>query len=125
VPTSEPRFPAHFDPEPWAEDIARCTPAGRREAQTTRDDYEANGIPRSHLRPCEGEGRDGTMLANCHKVRVPHPDGKWGMVFTAIIVNGRPTMEFLAFGARHHPRDSNAMTVYQTAGRRRAGGDPA
>jgi hypothetical protein len=29
VATSDPRFPAHFDHEPWEEDLARCTGSAR------------------------------------------------------------------------------------------------
>ena len=41
MPTSEPRFPARFDPDPWDEDLARSTPAGATAAQNARRDYES------------------------------------------------------------------------------------
>ena len=115
--TSEPRFPALFDPKAWEADLARSTATGREAGEAAQRDYEANGIPRSHLRPCEGEGRDGTMLPD-YKVRVPHPDGKWGIVFKSIILDGRPTMELVGFGARHHPKIAHALNVYELASRR-------
>jgi hypothetical protein len=116
--TSEPRFPARFAPDPWDEDLARSTPAGRTAAEAARRDYEPNGIPRSHLRPCDEEGRDGTNLPQCFKVYVPHPDGRFGMVFTIDRKADKPTLVFLAFGVRHHPKGSHALTVYQLAHRR-------
>jgi len=119
VPTSEPRFPARFDPDIWAEDIARSTPAGREAACTARRSYEADGIPRSHLRPCEGEGRTGIDLPDCAKVYVPDPYGKWGIVFQMVVpADEPPHLRYLAFGVRHHPRGSHALDVYDIAGAR-------
>jgi hypothetical protein len=117
--TSKPRFPARFDPDAWETDLARSTPAGRTAAQAARSDYEPGGVPRSHLKPCEPEGRDGNNLVNCAKVYVPHPDGQWGMVFVLKFEpNGRPVLMFLAFGVRHHPKGSHALNVYDYAGAR-------
>ena len=116
--TSDPRFPARFDPEAWATDRARSTPAGRIAAETARHDYEQNGIPQSHLRPCEPEGRTGINLPDCAKVYVPHPNGRWGIVFRAILLDGRFELRHLAFGVRHHPRGSHALDVYDIAGAR-------
>lgn len=118
MPTSEPRFPARFTPDGFGEDIARSTNAGAAAAEAARREYRQTGIPRSPLKPCDPEGRDGTRLPQCLKTYVPHPDGKWGMVFRAQLIDGRPRMDFLAFGARHQPRDSNALTVYHIADRR-------
>ncbi len=113
--TSEPRIPARFDPDPWDEDLARSTSTGRQAAEAARRDYEPNGIPRSHLKPCEAEGRDGTELPQCFKVYVPRPDGRFGMVFKAVLIDGRLQMDFVAFGMRHHPKRSHALTVYEVA----------
>lgn len=115
---SEPRFPARFDPDPWDEDLAHSTPAGRTAAEAARRDYEPDGVPRSHLRPCEAQGRDGTSLSDCAKVYLPSPDGRFGMVFTIDRKADKPALEFLAFGIRHHPKGSHAPTVYELAHRR-------
>jgi hypothetical protein len=40
------------------------------------------------------------------------------MVFKFIVAEDGPRLEYLAFGVRHHPSDSNAETVYQIAHRR-------
>ncbi len=116
--TSEPRIPARFDRDPWDEDLARSTPAGRTAAHDARRCYETDGIPRSHLKPCEPEGRDGTRLPGCFKVYVSRPNGPWGVVFKAAFIDGRLQMDFLAFGVRHHPKGSHAPTVYEIAHRR-------
>ena len=118
MPTSEPIFPARFDPDTWEQDLARSTPAGRAAAESTKADYEPSGVPREHLHPCDPEGRDGNHLANCLKVYIPHPNGKWGMVFEAVEVDSRLRLEFIAFGVRHHPKGSHAHDVYDLAGER-------
>jgi hypothetical protein len=112
---SEPRFPARFDPDPWGEDLAGSTSAGQAAAENTRRDYEANGVPRSHLKLCEEEGHDGTNLPQCFKVYIPHPSGRFGIVFAIDGEADKPTLVFLAFGIRHHPPDSHALTVYEIA----------
>ncbi len=116
--TSDPRFPARFDPDPWDEDLAHSTPAGQTAAEAGRRDYELDGIPRSHLKPCEAEGRDGANLTDCAKVYLPPRDGRFGMVFTIDRKADQPALEFLAFGVRHHPKRSHAPTVYEIAHRR-------
>jgi|SRR5271167_1139950 len=112
------RFPARFDPDTWEQDLARSTPAGRTAAETAKADYEPSGVPREHLHPCDPEGRDGNHLANCLKVYVPHPAGKWGIVFKVIEVDDRLRLVSLAFGVRHHPKGSHAPTTYDLAGER-------
>lgn len=113
--TSGPRIPARFDPDPWDEDLAHSTPNGRQAAEAGRRDYEPKGIPRSHLKPCKAEGQDGTMLPQCFKVYVPQPDGKFGMVFKSVLIAGQLQLDFLAFGVRHHPKGSHALTLYEVA----------
>ena len=117
MPTSDadPRFPARFDDATFSEDLAVSTPPGVAAANTARADYERNGVPVSNLKPCEYEGRDATNLPDCAKVYVPYPDGKWGMVFKVIVNDGRPRLESVAFGVRHHPKGSHALTVYEIA----------
>lgn len=114
----EPHFPVRVDPDPWERDLARSTPAGRIAAQNARRDYERDGIPVSHLRPCETERRDGTSLPDCAKVYLPQPDGHFGMVFTIDREVNKPALVFLAFGVRHHPAGSHTPTVYQIAHQR-------
>jgi hypothetical protein len=116
--TSEPRFPARFDPQVWEADLARATPTGRQAAEVARREYDAEGIPFSHLRPTEVEGRDGTNLANCAKVYLPQPTGNFGIVFKLAIIEGKLVLAYLAFGMRHPPKDSYAPTVYELADRR-------
>jgi hypothetical protein len=120
VPTSasEPHFPARFNPDAFDEDLAHSTPAGRTAAIAARREYETGGVPFSHLKPCEPVGRDGTELPDCAKVYVPHPNGKWGMVFHAFMVDRKVHLHCLAFGVRHHPDDSHALDVYKVAARR-------
>lgn len=40
------------------------------------------------------------------------------MVFRFAVVDDSPLLEYLAFGVRHHPPESNAPTVYEIAHRR-------
>ncbi|MFL5833431.1 MAG: hypothetical protein ACJ76B_05580 [Solirubrobacterales bacterium] len=70
------------------------------------------------LRRCDAEGRDGTELPACFKVYLPAPNGKFGMVFRFIRESDGLALRYLAFGVRHHPPDSNALTVYEIAHRR-------
>jgi hypothetical protein len=116
--SGEPRFPARFDPDAFRLDMARTTAPGREAAEAFRRDSEANGILRSSLRPCAAEGRDGTELPQCLKVYLPPPAGRFGMVLRFVIADGGPRLDYLAFGVRHHPTDSNAATVYVVADRR-------
>ena len=118
MPPSDPHFPVRFDPDAWNEDLARTTPAGQTAARDARRDYEADGVPRSQLKPCEPEGRDGTNLPDCAKVYLPPPYGRFGMVLTIDRKADKPALLFLAFGVRHHPKGSHAPTVYETANRR-------
>jgi hypothetical protein len=119
VSPADPRFPARFDPDTWAADLERSTPAGRSAAQSARREYERDGIPRSHLRACEAEGRK-TNLPDCAKIYIPNPNGRWGFVFQAVIADGRPRMDFIAFGVRHHPKGAHALDVYDVAATRLA-----
>jgi hypothetical protein len=103
--------------------MARTTPAGRDAAEAARRRYEASGVPRSELGPCDPEHRDGTKLPQCLKVYLPPPTGRFGMVFRFVISDDVPRLDYLAFGVRHHPADSNAPTVYEIAHRRLQGQD--
>jgi hypothetical protein len=43
------------------------------------------------------------------------------MVFQLEIVAGRGQLRYIALGVRHHPRESNAESVYEVAHRRLRG----
>lgn len=113
--TDKLRFAARFDADAFREDMARTTPAGREAAKTAKRRYEASGVPRSELGSCDPEHRDGTKLPQCLKVYLPPPAGRFGMVFKFVVADDGPRLDYLAFGVRHHPRDSNAPKVYEIA----------
>ncbi|HET7484443.1 MAG TPA: hypothetical protein VFJ64_03615 [Solirubrobacterales bacterium] len=104
-----------FDDAAFAEDLGRASDAGQEVARATRSAYEQDGVPVDVLLACDEAGTDGTRLAHCVKVYLPPPDGKFGMVFRIERRNGKLRLAYAAFGVRHHPRDSNAPTVYQIA----------
>jgi len=112
------RAPAVFDGAAFAEDLNRAGDNGERIARTARTEYERDGVPLDTLMACAEEGRDGTRLANCVKVYLPRPIGKFGMVFRIERRDGRALLAYAAFGVRHHPRGSNAPTVYEIAHKR-------
>ena len=109
------RAPALFDDAAFAEDLRRASEAGREVALGARRDFEADGVPLASLLACDEEAPDGTALRHCAKLRLPAPDGKFGMVFRIELRDGKPVLVFAAFGVRHHPRDAPAPTVYEIA----------
>jgi hypothetical protein len=116
--TGEPCFAARFDPEAFREEMARTMPTGRVAAEAAKRRYETSGVPRSELRPCDPDHRDGTKLPQCLKVYLPPPAGRFGMVFKFVIADDGPRLDYLAFGVRHHSPGSIAPTVYEIADRR-------
>jgi len=112
------RAPALFDDAAFAEDVRRASDAGREVALAARKEFEGDGVPVGSLLACDDEGPDGTELRHCVKLRLPPPNGKFGMVFRIEQKKGRSVLVFTAFGARHHPANSNASTVYEIAHRR-------
>lgn len=112
------RAPALFDDAAFGEDLRRTSDAGEKVAHTARKEFEGEGIPVGSLLACDEEGPDGTELRHCVKCRLPPPNGKFGMVFRVEQRKGRSVLVFAAFGARHHPANSNAPTVYEIAHRR-------
>lgn len=112
------RAPALFDDTAFAEDLRRTSDAGERVAHAARLEFEEEGIPVESLLACEEEGPDGTELRHCLKLRLPPPNGKFGMVFRIEQQKERSVLVYAAFGARHHPADSHAPTVYEIAHRR-------
>lgn len=122
---TERRARAHFDAEAWEEDLARATPAGHKAARAARKEYERQGVPITQLRRIAEHGHDRTILPACVKVYLPPPNGRFGMIFMLKFQpDGRPVLMFLAFGVRHHPRESQHPTVYQLAHQRIHGGLP-
>lgn len=109
------RAPALFDDALFAEDMKRASDTGREVALAARAEYERYGVPLDDLLACEEEGPEGTALAHCMKIYLPRPVGKFGMVFRIALREGRAQLVYAAFGVRHHPRDSNAPTVYEIA----------
>jgi hypothetical protein len=75
------RAPALFDDAAFAEDLRRASEAGTEVALAARRDFEGEGIPVGSLLACDEEGPDGTALRHCVKLRLPPPNGKFGMVF--------------------------------------------
>lgn len=112
------RAPALFDNAAFAEDLERASDVGREVALSARAEFAERGVPVENLLACDEERPDGTALVHCVKIRLPHPDGKFGMVFRIELREGKSVLAFAAFGVRHHPPDSNAPTVYEIAHRR-------
>jgi hypothetical protein len=100
------------------EDLARTTDAGRTAIRPVIDQLRSTGVPKDWLKRCEAEHQSGTDLGGCVKLYIPQPVGPWGAVLTGDRHVTAPTLVLLAVGIRHHPRDSNAPTVYQLAHRR-------
>ena len=109
------RAPALFDDAAFTEDLRRAGNSGREVAVAARREFEGEGVPVGSLLACDEEGPDGTALRHCMKLRLPPPDGKFGMVFRIELREGKPLLAFAAFGVRHHPAESNAQTVYEIA----------
>lgn len=112
------RAPALFDDAAFAEDLRRASDAGTEVARAARREFEGEGVPIGSLLACDEEGPDGTALQHCVKLRLPPPNGKFGMVFRIEQQMGKSVLVFAAFGVRHHPSGSNALSVYEIAHRR-------
>jgi hypothetical protein len=114
---SEPVFPVGFDDDALREDLANL-PASAKEALRLfhKELHRLGGIPRSRLLACQAEGRDGTRLGGCVKTYIPWPDGRFGAVLIAVTHPNRPmALRAFAFGVRHPPRGSTALSVYERA----------
>ena len=107
-----------FDEGAFAEDTMRSGRAGAKVLRETRGRFEREGVEIKTLRRCDPEHRDNTKLAGCFKVYLPPSNGKFGMVLRFIRDDDGLALRYLAFGIRHHPRASNAPTVYDIAHRR-------
>jgi hypothetical protein len=113
-------FLVGFDDDALAEDLDRLPASAEVALRAFRKELRRDGgIPRSRLMACQAEGQDGTKLGGCVKTYIPWPNGRFGAVFVAASHPNRPlTLRTFAFGVRHHPRESNADTVYEVAHRR-------
>lgn len=120
---AEPVFPVGFDEDALIEDLERLPASAEIALRVFRKELSRKGgIPTARLRACQAEGRDGTKLGGCIKTYIPWPDGRFGAVLAAVKHPKRPmALRVFAFGIRHHPRGSNAETVYDVAHRRRNG----
>lgn len=116
----EPVFPVAFDELAMADDLARLGEGGAEAlAELGREIERLGGLPRERLRACEAEGRDGTRLGDCVKTYVPWPTGRFGAVMVPVSHSERPLgLRVIAFGVRHQPPESHALSVYQIAHRR-------
>lgn len=109
------RAPALIDDAAFAEDLRRASDVGREVAFVARKELEGEGVPVKNLLVCDEEGSDGTELSHCVKLRLPPPNGKFGMVFRIEQREGRSVLVFATFGVRHHPPEAKAPTVYAIA----------
>jgi hypothetical protein len=102
-----------FNEGAFAEDTMRSGPGRGGGAAGGSQSVERDGVEIKALRRGDPEGPDGTRLPSCFKVYLPVPSGKFGMVVLRFVRDGDGlALRYLAFGVRHHPRDSNAQTVY-------------
>ncbi len=118
MPPKRGAAPVVFDDFAFNDDLGRTTDNGRRTALDTRSAYERHGCPVDDLLACQEQATDGTDLPSCAKVYLPAPVGKFGMVLAIKRQEGRLVLVYLAFGMRHHPKGSHALTVYEIAHRR-------
>ena len=111
--------PARFDEETLATDLEHLPDAAGGALRALRREIDRDGgLPKSRLKRCEREGRDGTRLPGCVKTRVPWPDGPWGIVFRAVAHPTRPFgLRGISYGHRH-PTGPGALSVYEVASRR-------
>jgi hypothetical protein len=116
----EPVFPVGFDDDALAEDLERLPASAGEALEAFRKELRRQGgLPQARLKACHDEAQDGTMLGGCVKTYVPWPEGRFGAVFVAVTHPNRPmALRAFAFGVRHHPRESNAESVYEVAHRR-------
>jgi hypothetical protein len=116
-PRPEPVFPVGFDDDTLSVDLAHLPASATMALRVFRRELRrTGGIPRSRLMKCQSEARDGTRLGGCVKTYIPWPGGRFGAVFVPARHPDRPlALRMLAFGVRHHPRASNAKTVYEVA----------
>jgi hypothetical protein len=111
--------PARFDEEAISTDLEHLSnAAGAALVQLRREVDRDGGLPKSRLLRCQDEGRDGTRLEEWVKIRVPWPDGPWGIVFRAVAHPTRPFgLRAIAYGERH-PSRTGKPSVYEVGSQR-------
>jgi hypothetical protein len=68
----EPVFQVGFDEDALAEDLERLPASAEIALREFRKELGCQGgIPKSKLRACQAEGRDGTSLGGCVKTYIP------------------------------------------------------
>lgn len=112
-----PRFEVRVDNRVPAEDLPRCTKAGRAAIEPVIGELRRDGAPREWLRRCEEEGHDGTRLRGCVKFYIPQPAGQWGAVLVGDEKASKPALVLIAIGERHPDRPWRP-SVYEVAHRR-------
>jgi len=112
-----PRFEVRVIDQVLAEDLPRCTKAGRKAIEPVIDVLQRDGAPREWLLRCEEEGQDGTRLGGCVKFYIPRPDGQWGAVLAGDEEASKPALVLIAVGERH-PEQPWRPSVYEIAHRR-------
>lgn len=115
-PRSTPaRFSVRFDDTAFLEDLDHASPSGREVAQSARARREREGADPSELAPCDADHSSGTQLANCVKVYLPTPGGRWRMVFELVRdpITTEIVLAYRAFGVGHpeHPWQPSAYQV--------------
>ncbi len=109
-----PHFRVRFADIAWMQDLAHATPGALDAAVAVRGALERTGVARAALLRCDDEGRDGTRLGGCVKLRVPPPDGRWGLILQGARDDVGPLLVVVAFGERH-PSQPWRPSVYQVA----------
>lgn len=114
---------AVFDEALWEEDLHGMSLGAREAAAAMRARLEALGTPTDDavFLECATEEAKGRDLPFHRKLRVPAPDGPWGMVFAPARLDGEPVWVCRAFGMRHPPKESRKLDVYDIAARRLRG----
>ena len=111
------RFEVRVVDQVLAEDLPRCTSAGRVAVEPVIRELRCDGVPSEWLLRCEEEGHDGTRLGGCVKFYIPRPAGQWGAVLTADLDVSKPALVLIAVGERH-PERPWRPSVYEVAHRR-------
>ena len=111
--------PTRFDDDEIAADLTHLPSDAASALSALRHCTDRNrGLPYSHLKACQAKGRDDTRLAGCVKTYVPWPDGRYGLVLTAVEHPVRPWgLRVIAYGVRHST-GHRQLSVYQVAHKR-------
>ncbi len=122
------RLPVRFDEAVWHEAVRGFSREPLQIAMSARVAAERRGVALADVLPCETLGSDGTALAGCAKLYLPHGDAPPSeRPFAFILQLAREpdatlVWTFLAFGHRH-PRPG-VRSVYERAHRQLHGRFP-